>query len=371
MGLLREDKQISGNEFVGEIHKLRTKRPLMTISHISKKDYLLKIADQFGLFDLARKKNPNLLTVLNYHRIEEPDRSDFSTFKPNISATPLMFEQQMDYLLKNYNVVSGADVTAWVRGGRALPPHAALITFDDGYYDNFKNAFPVLAERNLPAIIFLASDFIGGDSPFYWDLIAYCFNNSLMDHVSISPTISYSWNNKFSRDIVVGQIIELAKKMPEADKRKLVDAFPDKMDVSVPLNAFDGLFLTWDDVRALSVGGIEMGAHTASHPILTRVPIDKVEEELYKSKIRIEGEINSQVVSFAYPNGQPSDFNSAVIDRVKKVGFHTAYTLLSGPTRFSSVKKDPYQIRRIFLSYKDTLPRFAGKLIGLARIASV
>jgi len=342
-----------------------------TAVRISKKDYLLQTADRFGLFALIRKKNSNLLTVLNYHRIDDPYLDDFSTFKPNISATPLMFKQQMEYLCKNYNVVSGADVVAWIKDGRTLPPRAALITFDDGYYDNLKNAFPILAERNLPAIIFLTSDFIGGKSPFYWDLIAYCFNKSLKDHVSISPAISYSWNDKSSREIVVRQIIELAKRMPDVEKRKLVDAFPGMMGVSIPDKTFAGLFLSWDDVRTLSGKGIEMGAHTASHPILTRISIDKVEAELYESKRRIEHEIDKQVVTFAYPNGQPSDFNQAVIGCVKKVGFHTAYTLLSGPTRFSSVKRAPYQIRRIFLSYKDTLPRFAGKLMGLARIASV
>ena len=131
-----------------------------------------------GIFDAARALSPQALTVLNYHRINDPDAADFDTFVPNVSATPGDFALQMDYVKKNYNVISCQQLISFLRGEAILPPHAAMITFDDGYYDNLSNAFPILKERNLPAIIFLTTGFMGATTPFYWDYVAYCFHHT-------------------------------------------------------------------------------------------------------------------------------------------------------------------------------------------------
>lgn len=162
--------------------------------------------------------------------------------------------------------------------------------------------------------------------------------------------------------------IALLKTLPEEDKRKQVDMLPDVLGASLPDDLSAGLTLTWSDVRHLSENGIEMGSHTASHPILTRVSLDQVRLELEKSKNLIEAETKMPVVSFAYPNGQQADFNTAVAACVRQAGYQLAFTLLPGPTRYRSVRKFPFTIRRIFLSYKDSFPRFVGKLMGASRL---
>jgi peptidoglycan/xylan/chitin deacetylase (PgdA/CDA1 family) len=111
-----------------------------------------------------------------------------------------------------------------------------------------------------------------------------------------------------------------------------------------------------------------MAAHTASHPILTRISLDEASTELLRSKRNVEEEIGKPVLSFAYPNGQAADFNNEIMDRVHQAGFEIAFTLLPGPTQRATVLKSPLAIRRIFLSYTDSFPRFAAKLVGLDRI---
>ncbi|HKJ39872.1 MAG TPA: polysaccharide deacetylase family protein [Anaerolineales bacterium] len=342
----------------------------MPIHQNKKKEKLLQLMLRLGFYKLFQPLLFRSLTVLNYHRIDDPEDDNFATFKPNVSALPAQFDLQMKYLAENYNVVSASDVSAWIMDGRPLPSRAALITFDDGYYDNYANAFPILMKRKLPAIIFLASDYMESSTPFYWDLIAYCFFKSPNNHLEIPLVGSFSWTNEISRDRVAKDVIELIKTIPEQDKMKIIDSFPDLMNVSVSNDLFKGMFLSWDQVQEMSANGIEMGAHTASHPILTRISLDDAKLEIVKSKKRIEEVINKPVVSFAYPNGQLSDYDDAVMDAVRNAGLQAAYTLLPGPTRFATVKKYPYQIRRIFLSSKDTFPRFVGKLSGLSRISS-
>ncbi len=109
------------------------------------------------IFPLIYKLRSQTLTVLNYHRIADVEKDGRDTFLQNISATPSSFARQMDFLSENFNVISGAELLAWLQDKSELPPHAALITFDDGYQDNWSNAYPVLKKRNLPAIIFLTT----------------------------------------------------------------------------------------------------------------------------------------------------------------------------------------------------------------------
>src|SRR5512146_238698 len=107
----------------------------------SLKKKFFDIAYKTGLVRVGRGLWAKSLTVVNYHRIDNPHRKDFDSFIPNVSATPEDFNRQMDYLAKWFNVVSLKDVIEWLDSRKELPPYAALITFDDGYLDNYTAAY--------------------------------------------------------------------------------------------------------------------------------------------------------------------------------------------------------------------------------------
>ena len=322
-----------------------------------------------GLFSLVQQLNPNQLTVLNYHRIIDSSIDGFCTFKPNVSATPEMFALQMDYVKKNYNVISVEHLSAWLRRKETLPPHPAIITFDDGYFDNLEYAYPILKERGLSAVIFLTTNYMGSSMPFYWDHVAYCICHTKKDRVHLPSGDHLLWTNSASRDKAVNTWVHSVKYLTSNEKQRAIDGLSVDLDIAVPENAFDGLYMTWDQVRELSVSGIEFGAHTTTHPILTRVPLSQVEAELSVSKRRVQEETGKPVISFAYPNGGASDFSPEIVRLVEKTGFDLAFTLIPGPTSFHAVKKNPFTIRRVFVGQSVTLPRFAAKLIGIEKIS--
>jgi len=336
----------------------------------SRRIQALDILQKAGIFEFAHKLSPNLLTVLNYHRIDDPFREGFDTFRPNVSATTSDFARQMEYVARKYTVISGAELADCVKKRRKLPPRAAIITFDDGYYDNYTNAYPILKDRNIPAIIFLATDYIGEKMPFYWDLIAYCFHHTQMTQAYFPHLGSQSWEDETSRNKAMQNWIAVLKKLPNVEKQSLAEKLPEILDVFVPRDAFVNLMMSWSHVRELSENGIEMGGHTASHPILTRISLEDASSELVRSKKLIEEAVGKRVLSFAYPNGQAEDFNADLIARVRDADFEIAFTLLSGPTRYSTVMKNPFAIRRIFLTHKDSFSRFVAKLAGINRIYS-
>jgi peptidoglycan/xylan/chitin deacetylase (PgdA/CDA1 family) len=320
---------------------------------------VLDLAYETGLVRLGRGWWAKSLTVVNYHRIDDPFRKDFDSFRPNISATPQDFERQMEYLAKWFNVVSLKEIVEWLDGRKELPPHAALITFDDGYLDNYTSAFPILRNHNFPALIFLTTGHIGTDAPFYWDMAAYCFAHTESDHLTFPDGHVESWSNQKQLERVSKNWIEAMKTLPQAEKQIYVENLPVLLGVSIPTGFFQKLMMDWDQVREMQKGGIEFGAHTVHHPILTRVTLEQVRQEIVGSKSRIEEELGEQVLGFAYPNGQASDLNEAIERVVAESGIRAAFTLISGPSPLEEVKRHPLAIRRIFISHRHSLAEYA------------
>ncbi|PWH11786.1 MAG: hypothetical protein DDG60_16550 [Anaerolineae bacterium] len=331
----------------------------------------LALAFRVGLFDRLRLLHAQSLTVLNYHRIDHFDSPEFDLFKPNVSATPQEFSRQMDYVRGRYNVISVQQLAAWLKGEASLPPHAALITFDDGYADNLTYAFPILKACNLPAVIFLTTGFLETTRPFYWDLVAYCFHHTRRDSVILPGLGERFWNSVPQREKIMRAWIEMLKTLPDDEKNARIENLPASLGVSIPEKRFAGLYLTWEQIRTMHRQGIEFGSHTVSHPILTRISLEQVHRELTESRRTLEQEIGEPVVSLAYPNGQATDFSPAVVHAAQQAGFLLAFSLLPGPTRYQTVRRSPFTIRRIYIGNTDTLPRFAAKLSGLARLSAV
>lgn len=323
------------------------------------KERIFSFAFHSGLTRFGRGLFKDSLTVLNYHRIEDPGRADFDTFKPNVSARPEDFARQMDCLARWFNVISMRDLADWLNGGKPLPPHAALITFDDGYLDNFANAYPILRARNFPAVIFLTTNHIESDLPFYWDLAAYCFHHTKRDSIQFPDGSIRAWRSRAEAEQACGELIERLKALREDEKRAWAARLPETLDVSIPAGFFRNLMMSWDHVREMRRGGIEFGGHTMSHPILTRLPLEKAKEEIEGSKARVEAELGERIFGFAYPNGLASDFNPAIERLTADAGYAAAFTLLNGPSRVAEVRREPFAIRRIFISHKHSLPQFA------------
>jgi peptidoglycan/xylan/chitin deacetylase (PgdA/CDA1 family) len=310
----------------------------------------------------------NSLTVVNYHRIDDPTRPGFDSFKPNISATPRNFDRQLTYLKKWFNVISVDNLTDWLAGGRPLPPHAALITFDDGYLDNHVHAYPILRQQDLPALIFLTTGHIGTDAPFYWDLGAYCFHHTLKESVRFRDGSEHGWKDAPGREAVNKTWTESLKNLPETEKQAWADRLPEQLGVSIPEGYFRGLMLNWDLIREMSAGGLHFGGHTVNHPILTRIPLGEASREISDCKQRIEAELGKPALSFAYPNGMATDLDGLVQNAVREAGYQAAFTLLNGPASLREVRSEPFAIRRIFISHKHGMQEFATLLSPMNRL---
>ncbi len=318
---------------------------------------LLDLVYSSGLVRLGHPFLSRFLTVVNYHRIHDITPS-FDSFRPNVSATTSMFEEQMKYLSRWFRVVSVEDIILWLHGKANLPPHAALITFDDGYLDNYTNAYPILLKYNLPAVIFLTTGHINTDEPFYWDLAAYCFFYTKKSKVLFPDKTEKHWNNEKERDFISNTWIESLKILPDIEKKKWVNELPIQLDIMPPKGYFQSLMMNWDQIREMSRNGIEFGGHTINHPILSRISLEQAHKEINGSKSQIEKEIGKSILSFAYPNGMNNDVNSDIENITANAGYEVAFTLINGPTSLREVKNNPFAIRRIFIGSNHSMAHF-------------
>jgi len=173
--------------------------------------------------------------IICYHCVKDEVNS---YLRPTKSAD---FENQMRYLSTRYNPISLESMAQHLRNGTSLPSRAIAVTFDDGYRDNYENAYPILKRYHIPATVFLATDFI--------------------DTGRIPP-----WEQGYCMDQ-------------------------------------EPLMLSWKQVREMSDAGVSFGSHTVTHPLLTRIPPKQVERELRQSKDIVEQQIGKPVSTLAYPSG--------------------------------------------------------------------
>lgn len=237
---------------------------------------------------VARRVRPprgGTVRILYYHRVEEETHRS--------CVRPGAFAEQMHHLRsEGYNLLSLGSVREHLDEQRPFPERSVIVTFDDGFADNYHNAFPVLQRESIPMTLFLTANFIGQDElPV------------LRDRSGVRP-------------------------------------------------------LDWEQVGEMARGGVELGAHTLTHPNLTELDDDELRREITESRDLIEEHTSARVRSFCYPRG---DFDARVKTAVREAGYDVACTTMEG-----CVTKDthPFSLRRTFVANDDSLRDFRHKLEG-------
>jgi peptidoglycan/xylan/chitin deacetylase (PgdA/CDA1 family) len=305
----------------------------------------------------ARRRRP---VILRYHRVygEGPE----PLYELGLSRA--LFESQLDFLREHCNVVSLAQIFDALFRGKALPEHAVAITFDDGYKDNFTQAFPALKSRGLPATVFIAVENVEQAMPFWWDRLAAAIHAAPNRPVSLDlghGMESLRLNGVDSRRRAVERACEAFKLMPHGEAGARLDAVLRTLGTGA--EATDPV-LSWDEVREMAEGGIEIGSHTLDHPVLSRLSPEEAARQIVESRLRAEDRLKRPVRFFAYPNGKRDDVTPTVKELVRKAGYTGAVSTIQGRP---SPASDPFLVERIGVSAglaADSAGRLSGALFA-------
>lgn len=328
------------------------------------------LARSGGISLLDRYWGSNRLTVLAYHRIQDAFAPDFDAFPGNVSASPELFALEMEFVARHFNVISLDDLRGFFKESQPLPERPLLITFDDGYLDNYQNAFPVLKRHGFPAVIFLMTSRMEQTAQRpWWDAVAYYFHHTQETEIAV-PLVGMrspvTINDRFQ---MTKELLAEMKLLPENAKQQLLQQLPEIFEVDPP--AEKPLFVTWEQVRELVAGGVACMPHTVFHPILTRISLEDVRHEIADSRDHVRTQTQQEAFAFAYPNGTLADYNRDIIRVLDEEGYELAFTLVSGPVRCDEVKQHPFEIARVFLGVRDTFEMFQIKVMGLPALRGV
>lgn len=290
------------------------------------------------------------LGALIFHRVfpvQDP-------FQPS-EVYAAQFDELLGILVRRFNVLPVAEAIALWRAGR-LPPRALVITFDDGYADNFTVAYPILRKHGLEAAFFIASGFLDGGVMFN-DLVIESFRRTQLDEINLE------WLGLGVRNIadiarrraVANEVLLKVKYLSlqareEALARLILEARVDR--------PFD-LMMSSEQLRALRDGGMEIGGHTMNHPILAVLDDQAAENEIVLNRAHLARILGTPPRFFAYPNGKPGvDYSARDVQMVRDAGYEAAFT-----TSWGSIGKetDRFELPR-FTPWERTATRFSLRL---------
>lgn len=279
--------------------------------------------------------------ILLYHRVLNY-KSD-----PQLLAVSLdNFKEQMQYLKKNYQIITLEKLTNGIIENR-VPKNSVAITFDDGYADNYFFMKPILEELDILATIFVTTSLIDKEREFWWDELEQVFLHAdeLPDHLDlrlngfqISLNIQKSTSENFN-----DWNITLNKDLSSRKKAYLKFQSILKTLDHIKRNEIISYLFTWagkervcrkfyrtmssKEIFDTSKGGlIEIGAHTENHCALSYLDGEVQKDEIFTSKIKLEEITNLRLRTFAYPFGSHLDYNNTSVSTVKEAGFSSSYS---------------------------------------------
>jgi peptidoglycan/xylan/chitin deacetylase (PgdA/CDA1 family) len=291
----------------------------------------------------ARRRGTRRLCIINYHQIlDVPD--------PMLKDEPTLatFRWQMQLMADCFNVLPLSEALEAL-GSNTLPPRAVCITFDDGYRSLHDLALPVLREFGLAATVFVSTGYVGSGNMWNERIInsvRHLPDGPLDLGVLGMPSVTLATREKRSK--LLQDLTTRAKYLPPDERL----AVTEKLETLAGARATQSLMLTQDMIRALAAGGVEIGAHTVSHPILSRVDDAAARYEIEQCKHDLEAITGKPVRYFAYPNGKPGlDFNPRHAVMVREAGYEAAFSTAAGA---ANAAHDLFQLPRS--SPWDTTP---------------
>jgi peptidoglycan/xylan/chitin deacetylase (PgdA/CDA1 family) len=262
------------------------------------------------------------LSILIFHRVLR-QRDPLLPGEPSAAD----FDALLVHLKERFNMLPLADAVERLYRG-TLPSAALAVTFDDGYADNAAVAAPILQRHGVPATVFVATAYLDGGVMWNDAVIAAIrsTHRSELDLQSLDLGVHRLESVDERRraiDKLLASLKYLEGERREREARKVLQA----ADVAMPV----GLMMNRDSVRSLGRFGIDVGSHTRTHPILTRLDAGDAWHEINEGKRDLEQVVRHPVTLFAYPNGRPrDDYADEHVRMVKEAGFSAAVTTSRG-----------------------------------------
>lgn len=287
---------------------------------------------------------------------------------------PALLRFSLEFLRKHkFNLVTIDDIAHSVKTQTPLPAKSVAFTLDDGYFDQVDIATDIFSEFDCPATFYVTTGFVDSDLWFWSDKIQFIVENCNAQQLGQLSALFPKLPSDFkSKESFTSQVNEELKLCSLGEINRLINTAADMSGIAVPSVAPEKYRATsWADLRKVEKRGMMVGAHTHSHPVLSREDDETSKNEIERSTLDVRKQLQAPSKVFCYPVGRLQDFKQREVDCVKRLGYiagvtsepgamsmHAEERLFSMP-RFSypDTKGDFIQYATWIESFKNQLRR--------------
>lgn len=273
------------------------------------------------------------LRILAYHRITPlPDPDSYEFDLELISATPEGFREQMAFIKRHYHPMRLSDVAVALNEGRGLPTDAVVVTFDDGYNDNYHIAFPILHELGVPATFFVSTGHIDSGRPFAYDWLVHMILLTRAPRL-VLPELGLDLpmpHLRTDRRVLAALVLDRMKELGALAQSEMTRRLETEWNISSETTPPDCQPMSWDQVREMYAAGYEFGSHGVHHRMLSKLPQPELEYEVFHSRDTLYRELGPSMLHMSYPVGGARAFDQRVIETTRDAGFELACSYISG-----------------------------------------
>jgi peptidoglycan/xylan/chitin deacetylase (PgdA/CDA1 family) len=293
------------------------------------------------------------LMALAYHRVG--DGRDSLLDRSLFSVTADDFHAQVAFLKKYFDVIPPADIAAALRSRRG---RYVLITFDDGYRDNYEIAFPILKSQGVPATFFVTTAFLDHRLVSWWDEIAWMVRTSPRTGIPAGPWLPAPLPfDEPDRQQAVARLLDVYRSVPWDQGESFLDSLAEATGSGrCEPSQQCAPWMTWEMLRRMRAAGMTIGGHTTSHRILARLPAAEQQREIAGCAARLEAELGEPMRCFSYPEGLPGTFNGQTRVLLETHGLEYAFSHYGQLRTFDDW--DPYDIPRVGVELQVGLDLF-------------
>jgi peptidoglycan/xylan/chitin deacetylase (PgdA/CDA1 family) len=305
------------------------------------------------------------LRILAYHRVLSIDNEDEFAFDLElISASEAQFREQMALLKRRFNPVRFSEVIAAFEHGRPLPPQPVIVTFDDGYDDNYHVAFPILRELGVPAMFFVSTGHIDSGLAYSYDWFVHMICRTRADRLNIEP-LKFDEvlpASRPQRRAVATALLDRLKWLAADVQEGIIKRLEHEWSMPRAKGHADCRPMRWEQLREMQSAGMEVGSHGMWHNMLAKLPLDAMRTEVVGSREALMRELGVPTDVISYPVGGLDAYDDHVIRIATEAGYKLGCSYISGTSPVP--RQAQFELRRLPVERHMNMAWFAS-LIGI------
>ena len=286
--------------------------------------------------------------ILAYHRVLTLADEDAFPFDADlVSASEQQFRAQMQLLARRFNPIRFADLVAAMDGGAPLPARAVIVTFDDGYDDNYTRAFPILRETGVPAMFFVSTGHIDSGHVYAYDWLVHMVLRTTATRLAIAEIdVDVAVPSPpAERRALAAMLLDRLKWRSADEQAAIITRLEEAWSMPREHGHPDCRPMTWAQLREMRAGGMEIGSHGIWHHMLAKLPREAMREEVAGSRRAINRELGAPTEVISYPVGGIDAFDDEVVRTAVDAGYRIGCSYSSGTVRMPVTS--PFELKRL------------------------